>query len=126
MLEERANQDKENHLLDKKIATTAIYKDIIKILNSHSKKMVPDWQLLSETVYEIFPMFSSSLYKFKKMSEIELHVCLLLKIGISMKDIAKLVCRSEDSVYSICRRLYKKNFSDEPTAKKWKDLINSL
>ncbi len=44
MLEERANQDKENHLLDKKIATTAIYKDIIKILNSHSKKMVPDWQ----------------------------------------------------------------------------------
>ena len=72
MLEERANQDKENHLLDKKIATTAIYKDIIKILNSHSKKMVPDWQLLSETVYEIFPMFSSSLYKFKKMSEIEL------------------------------------------------------
>lgn len=126
MLEERANQDKENHLLDKKIATTVIYKDIIKILNSHSKKMVPDWQLLSETVYEIFPMFSSSLYKFKKMSEIELHVCLLLKIGISMKDIAKLVCRSEDSVYSICRRLYKKNFSDEPTAKKWKDLINSL
>lgn len=126
MLEERANQDKENHLLDKKIATTAIYKDIIKILNSHSKKMVPDWQLLSETVYEIFPMFSSSLYKLKKMSEIELHVCLLLKIGISMKDIAKLVCRSEDSVYSICRRLYKKNFSDEPTAKKWKDLINSL
>lgn len=126
MLEEKANQDKENHLLDKKMATTAIYKDIIKILNSHSQKMLPDWQLLSETVYEIYPMFNSSLYKFKKMSEIELHVCLLLKIGISMKDIAKLVCRSEDSVYSICRRLYKKNFSDEPTAKKWKDLINSL
>lgn len=126
MLEERANQNKESHLLDKKMATTAIYKDIIKILNSNSKNMVPDWQLLSETVYGIYPVFSSSLCKFKKMSEIELHVCLLLKIGISAKDIAKLVCRSEDSVYSICRRLYKKNFSDEPTAKKWKDLINSL
>lgn len=60
------------------------------------------------------------------MSEIQIKVCVLLKIGVSFSDISVLVIRSKDTVYSICTRLYFKNFKTKGTASKWAELMRSL
>ena len=60
------------------------------------------------------------------MSDTEIKVCLLIRAGFRSTDIARLIYKSRNSIYSINRRLYYKNFGifDEPS--KWENLIKSI
>lgn len=116
----------EKRLFDNKMSSTDVYKKIKQILSTNSNERFQEWELLANTVYSIYPSFKENIHKFKKMSDIEINVCILIKIGISIPQISKLVCRSKDSVYSICRRLYQKNLEGKASAKEWTKLIESL
>lgn len=107
----------EKRLFDNKMSSTDVYKKIKQILSTNSNERFQEWELLANTVYSIYPSFKENIHKFKKMSDIEINVCILIKIGISIPQISKLVCRSKDSVYSICRRLYQKNLEGKASAK---------
>lgn len=104
---------------------TDVYNTITGLLKSDCSSGFQNWSQLTETIYAIYPMYKLKILKLKRMSDIEKHVCLLLKVGLSASEISKLVCRSPDTIYSICRRLYEKNFSDTPSAKKWKIFIQT-
>lgn len=109
-----------------RIANSEVCKKLKTVVESDGKDTFLEWQSLADIVSDMYPTFHPNLLKLKKMSSIELKVCLLLKIGIAIPDVSKIICRSQDTVYSICRRLYKKNFEDSPSAKKWKDFIQTL
>lgn len=84
-----------------------------------------DWQTLTAAIDSTYSQFTHRLKDLYPVSEVELQVCLLLKIGISSTRIAQLVLRSKQAVTSIRKRLYKKVFSQEGTPDEWDKFIRN-
>lgn len=72
-----------------------------------------DWQELNKAIDETYTQFSQRLQELYPVTDIELKVCLLLKIDISPKEIATVTIRSKQAISSIRKRLYKKLFNDD-------------
>lgn len=72
-----------------------------------------DWQELKNEIDETYNQFSQRLQELYPVTDIELKVCLLLKIDISPKEIATVTIRSKQAISSIRKRLYKKLFNDD-------------
>lgn len=85
-----------------------------------------EWGQLDKEVHVFYPEFKSSLVRLCKISEIEYRLCLLLKINIGLADIATLLNRSKEAVYSSRRRLYKKAFQTDGGADQWDAFVRSL
>lgn len=51
---------------------------------------------------------------------------MLVKSGFKVTEIAKLTCRKDDSIYSICKRLYTKNFRSKGSYKEWKEVVMNM
>ena len=85
-----------------------------------------DWLVLSTEVNNRYPKFKERILELCKISELEYHVCLLLKIGIKAKDISVLVSKSKSSVSAIRRRLYFKAFNKDVPPEAWDEFIRSL
>lgn len=85
-----------------------------------------DWTDLEQKIKGIYPTFSSTLYGLYNFSPIEYQVCLLLKIHTSPSEIANVINKDISTISNIRRRLYKKVFDKEGSAKEWDDFIASL
>ena len=85
-----------------------------------------DWTELEQKIKGIYPTFSSTLYGLYNFSPIEYQVCLLLKIHTSPSEIANVINKDISTISNIRRRLYKKVFDKEGSAKEWDDFIASL
>lgn len=85
-----------------------------------------NWNLLEQTVNEIYEGFIGKLYNIHKLNEREVRICLLIKIGILPKDMAKLTNYSRESISSVRRRLYEKFFGQKGTPQQWDEFIDSL
>lgn len=103
-----------------------IYNHIQEQLSKNASLLLNDWKALETVINNTYDKFKEKLYNLYEMKDHEYHVCLLIKIGCSYTDIAKLTDHSKEAIISTCRRLYKKVFSKEGTAKEWDNLINSL
>lgn len=67
------------------------------------------WIELRKEIDATYNDFTDRLYAlYPKLSETELRVCYLIKVGISASDIAALICLKNNSVSSIRKRLYQK------------------
>lgn len=60
------------------------------------------------------------------MKDIEVKVCLLIKIGLSPQQIATITIRSKQAITSIRKRLYKKVFNEEGSTEQWDSFIHNL
>lgn len=98
------------------VVHSQIYKDIIASLNSKRRFLEDDWDRLDVLVNQVFPSFKSKLDTFTKLSEQEYHTCMLLKIGLSIGDIAKLTLRMDNSVSMLRKRLAVKMFGNSCSA----------
>lgn len=105
---------------------TEIYKELKLLQEESQHHKFSQWQELEQTVYGSFPSFETELQNFSKMSDAELRVCLLIRVGFNSSDIGKYLCKSPNTIYSICKRLYFKNFGEKVAASKWEELILSL
>ncbi|WP_288309427.1 hypothetical protein [uncultured Prevotella sp.] len=114
------------NLRDKKFLESEVFKKLMLAISGGENVKFEDWDELFATVNRIYPSYKDNIAKFCRMSEIQMKVCVLLKIGMSFSDISVLVIRSKDTVYSICTRLYFKNFKTKGTASKWAELMRSL
>ena len=85
-----------------------------------------DWSLLEEAVNGAYGGLIGKLYKIHKLNEREVRICLLIKIGILPKDMAKLTNYSRESISSVRRRLYEKFFGEKGTPQQWDEFIDSL
>lgn len=85
-----------------------------------------EWQQLMETVDGVYTGFTDKLYSLYKMSEQDYHVCLLIKVRVSPKDIATLTAHSKESVATTRSRLYQKIFGRKGSTHEWDEFILSL
>ncbi|MCR5316525.1 MAG: hypothetical protein K6E52_11580 [Bacteroidaceae bacterium] len=85
-----------------------------------------EWEELEQRMRPVYPGFSNKLYNLCNMSEVEYHVCLLLKIHATPSEIANAVIKDLSSVSSIRNRLYKKVFNRNGGAKAWDDFVLSI
>lgn len=85
-----------------------------------------DWKALDEQLQHVYPRFNSSLLTLCSMSQVELQVCQLLKIGCSPSEIASALCKETSSISSIRSRLFKKVFGRKGSSKEWDEFVRTL
>lgn len=85
-----------------------------------------DWQELKNEIDETYNQFSQRLQELYPVTDIELKVCLLLKIGLSPLQIAIITIRSKQAISSIRKRLYKKLFNDDGNTEQLDSFIRNF
>lgn len=85
-----------------------------------------DWQELNKAIDEAYNQFSQRLQELYPVTDIELKVCLLLKIGLSPLQIAIITIRSKQAISSIRKRLYKKLFNDDGNTEQLDSFIRNF
>lgn len=114
------------------LANSDICKKIITMLNDKTtndfgkKLSVKDWLELSTEVNDRYPKFKERILELCEISELEYHVCLLLKVGVSLKSISVLTSKTKSFVSAIRKRLYFRAFGKSETPEKWDEFIHSL
>lgn len=84
-----------------------------------------DWNVLEETVNDIYPDFIKKL-NIGNVTTHELKICLLIKANVSPSNIAKIIVCTTSAISLTRRRLYKRYFQEEGNPKKWDEFIHSL
>ena len=110
------------------LADTPICQHIARLLGDARQLPMTDedWHILEDTIEKTHPGFQKHLLSFRKLSTQELHICWLIKAGISPIGIAQLTSRSKQSVSSTRSRLYEKVFGQKGSPAQWDAFIQSL
>ena len=86
-----------------------------------------DWAELRKYVTEQYPKLIPTLYeKVPKLSEIELQISMLVKINVSITDIAYLVNRTKQAITVSRSRLYKKITGEEGSAEQFDNWVENF
>ncbi len=100
---------KEQILSEASLKHSDIYILFHQSAKNMSKVTDADWITLQDAVDKTYQNFSKRLCAlYPKITEQEMHVCLLLKISISATGIAHLTMRSKQAVTSSRKKLYEK------------------
>lgn len=113
--------------LGKKAKESDIYKEIAKrIARGNFTLDSNQWTLLEKSINETYPNFTETLRSFYDVSQQELRVCLMIKMGIAPGNIAKFTNHSKEAINSTRGRLYAKVFKEPASAPKWDEFIKTL
>ncbi len=85
-----------------------------------------DWREMVTQLRRVYPSFYSRLIELIQLSDVELKVCLLIKLRIAAKDIAAVLYRSPSGISSIRTRLYQKVFGKKGSVADWDEFIWTL
>lgn len=109
------------------LVQSEIYTYIQQQISSENYKINrAKWDILKNTIDEIYDGFTTKLDSIYKLSFREQQVCLLIKANIQPADIAKLTNQTKQSVSQIRGRLYEKFFNKKGEPKLWDEFIASL
>lgn len=113
------------------LASTDIYKKFQQAskkeeLKEEDKIKDADWQELACAVDKAHDQFTQRLNELHPIKDIELRVCLLLKIGLSPQQIAVITIRSKQAITSVRKRLYQKFFKEDGTPNQWDSFIQEF
>ena len=110
------------------MADTPICRHINRLLSDSRQPSMTDedWHILEDTFAKIHPTFLSRLQTFHKFSSHEMHICLLLRLGLQPAALAQLTAHSKQSVSSTRSRLFEKAFGQKGTPAQWDEFILSL
>lgn len=110
------------------MADTPICRHINRLLSDSRQPSMTDedWHILEDTFAKIHPTFLSRLQTFHKFSSHEMHICLLLRLGLQPAALAQLTAHSKQSVSSTRSRLFEKVFGQKGTPAQWDEFILSL
>lgn len=85
------------------------------------------WEELQKEMDAAFNDFTNRLLEVcPKLSDVELHVCYLLKLGVSPTDIAHIIVRQANTVSSIRERLYKKIYGENGSGRQLDQFIEGF
>ena len=103
-------QHEKRNILQSDFNTSAIYLKFHTPSNSDTGKLSEtDWKILQKEIDITYDNFSIKLVGFNpNISELELRICHLIKIGIKVSRMATFLNRSKSSISSSRGRLYKK------------------
>ena len=110
------------------LADTPICRHINRLLSDSRQPSMTDedWHILEDTFVKIQPSFLSRLQTFHKFSSHEMHICMLLRLGLQPAALAQLSAHSKQSISSTRSRLFEKVFGQKGTPAQWDEFILSL
>lgn len=101
-----------------------LYSMVMNNVGTNAKLLTPDdWQRLAVLIDATYSDFTSRLISLSKLKDTELHVCYLLKMGVSPVDIGPMVGRVKSTVSMMSSRLYKKFTQGRGSAKELADFL---
>ena len=114
-------------LADTNIRSSELYKMMRNfILHGKAVTSLEHWEKIFNLIDGFYPHFRDTLYSLCKISDIEIKVCVLIKIGFTPTEIAILISSSKSNISSIRSRLYIKIFKKNGVSKDFDDFILSL
>lgn len=118
----------EKELLELSFKKSEIYFYFHEITHNENIKIpLNRWNELRYAIDIAFPNFTAQLYAlYPQISDLELHICYLIKISMQVKDIARLVDRSPSAITVSRARLYKKIHGLTGTAEMMDNFIVDL
>lgn len=105
--------------------------DIVDILdkveNSNPHFSPSDWAVIETAIKQCHPELYSSLRSVSVLTDMEWHVIMLIKLGLSTKKISEILYRSPNSISSVKSRLSKKlQGPEKSSARHLDELIRSV
>ena len=125
----QADKEKRQSVVDagmSALRSSDTYQLIIEKCRNGKELKPEEWKMVEQTLQKCLPVFLTNLKGVYDFSEIEWKASLLMKFGFSVNDIAVAVSRSNDAIYSLRARLYKKALHDDSGFNSWQEFIDSL
>lgn len=120
-------EQQERSLLVLRLQRSAIYAFFHRATHEDAKITSENWQELQVAIDVAYNGFTGRLYSLcPNLSEMELHICWLVKIQLTPKDMAQIVGRSQSAVSMARTRLYKKIHQEEGTTSDFDKFIADL
>ena len=128
-------RQKVKELSEKVLIASTIYRDFHHVGHSpHSESWSTktkitenDWKELIAKVNETYDNFTLRLTEFyPDITEQELRVSILLKIGIKPTGIGEIIAKSKQSITSIRKKLYKRTHNEEGGSEDWDNFIRQF
>lgn len=119
-------QQKVNEQSEITLKQSDIYKAFHEAAEGNAKLKEADWQELILAINEVYNDFTQRLYQLYPIKDIELQVCLLLKINLSPTQISVITAHSKQAITSIRKRLYYKIFNKDSTPDQWDNFIRNF
>lgn len=126
ILEKSASQKTNNKDTLSQIKETNIYSIFIQKTQNKNNINENEWKELDELVNKYYFDFKITLYRICKLSEIEYRICLLLKVGFNLSDMATILHREPSTLSMARKRLYKKLFHKDGKAEELDIFIRSI
>ena len=120
-------EQQERGLLVSQLHRSSVYAFFHKAAHEEVRITAENWQELRAAIDAAYDDFTGRLYSLcPNLSEMELHICWLIKIQLSPKDMAQVVGRSQSAVSMARTRLYKKIHQKEGTTSDFDKFITDL
>ena len=120
-------EQQERGLLVSQLHRSSVYAFFHKAAHEEVRITAENWQELRAAIDAAYDDFTGRLYSLcPHLSEMELHICWLIKIQLSPKDMAQIVGRSQSAVSMARTRLYKKIHQKEGTTSDFDKFIADL
>lgn len=87
---------------------------------------ISEWKQIEAEIDSILPEFKTILYQAYELSELEYHICLLIKMGFKNNEISVLVSRTPNAVSQARKRLYAKITGKEGSPADLDAIVKSL
>ena len=122
------NVDFSNYCVSESVLSSSIYEKLKEALkNDRFAISESDWVELDRIINISYPEFKTNLYNlYGNISAHEYRICLLIKCKMGSTEIGKLTFRDKTSIASTRKRLYKKIFCEDGSAKDLDLFIYSL
>lgn len=85
-----------------------------------------DRQEIEQQLKPVCPGFANQLLGLCRMSELEYHVCLLIRLQVSPSEMATVLSKDASTISTVRSRLYQKVFKRKGSSKDWDDFVRSL
>lgn len=120
--------EKIHELAKDQLRSSPIYMHIGQLLKEGRPMNEDEFSILSTEINRHFPRFKETLYSLYNMKDHEYRICMLMKLDLSITDIACLLARKDNSITMAHTRLYKKMFpkNNERPFGNLKDLVANL
>ena len=120
-------EQQERGLLVSQLHRSSVYAFFHKAAHEEIRITAENWQELRAAIDAAYDDFTGRLYSLcPNLSEMELHICWLIKIQLSPKDMAQVVGRSQSAVSMARTHLYKKIHQKEGTTSDFDKFIADL
>ena len=124
----RKEQEIDKHAALAQLENSLIVLQLKEYCKTHRNNKIneQDWQILKNEFNEILPSFIGSLTQNVTLSDTELRICMLQKLGFQNRDISFLLNSATSTISSKSARLYRKIVQQNGGATEWIEYIHSL